>query len=195
MPLPAHLDEKKIIQTIKPDKDVDGLHPINMGKLMTGDEAFVPCTPNGVMSMLDYYHIDTVGKSVVIVGRSNIVGKPMAALMIQKGRDATVTICHSRTKNLTSYTKEADILIAAIGKPLAITKEMVKEGAVVIDVGINRIADAGKKRGYRIVGDVDYDNVASHCHAITPVPGGVGLMTIAMLMENTLHAATVHVSQ
>jgi methylenetetrahydrofolate dehydrogenase (NADP+)/methenyltetrahydrofolate cyclohydrolase len=193
LPLPSHLDEKSIIHAIRPDKDVDGLHPVNVGRLMLGDPSFVACTPAGVMRILDYYKIETKGKEVVVVGRSNIVGKPMAALMIQKGRDATVTICHSRTEDLVSHTKKADILIAAIGKPHAITKEMVKNGAVVIDVGINRVVDTSKKRGYRLVGDVDYEGVSTICSAITPVPGGVGVMTIAMLMENTLLAAKMHV--
>lgn len=192
LPLPSHLDEKTIIHTIRADKDVDGLHPVNVGRLLMGDPSFVACTPAGVMRILDHYHIETSGKQAVIIGRSNIVGKPMAALLMQKGRDATVTICHSRTRDLASHTKKADIIIAAIGKPLAVTADMVKEGAVVIDVGINRIADATKKRGYRLVGDVDYDSVSTVCSAITPVPGGVGLMTIAMLMENTLRAAKMH---
>ena len=192
LPLPGHLDEKSIIQAIRTDKDVDGLHPENMGKLLAGDPSFVACTPAGIMRILDYYHIATAGKEAVIIGRSNIVGKPMAALLMQKGRDATVTLCHSRTRDLVSHCIRADILIAALGRPLAISSDMVKEGAVVIDVGINRIEDATKKRGYRLVGDVDYDQVASQCTAITPVPGGVGPMTIAMLMENTLKAAQMH---
>lgn len=192
LPLPKHLDEKSIIQSIRPDKDVDGLHPVNMGKLLAGDATFVACTPAGVLRMLDYYQIETAGKEVVIIGRSNIVGKPMAALLMQKGRDATVTVCHSRTRDLAEHTRRADIVIAAIGKPLALTKDMVKPGAVVVDVGINRIPDASRKRGYRLVGDVDYDQVAPQCSAITPVPGGVGPMTIAMLMENTLQAARLH---
>jgi methylenetetrahydrofolate dehydrogenase (NADP+)/methenyltetrahydrofolate cyclohydrolase len=145
------------------------------------------------MKILDHYQIETAGKEVVVVGRSNIVGKPMAALLMQKGRDATVTICHSRTADVAEHTRKADIIVAAIGKPLAITADMVKEGAVVIDVGINRIEDASRKRGYRLVGDVDYESVAPLCSAITPVPGGIGLMTIAMLMENTLLAAKMHV--
>lgn len=193
LPLPSHIDEKRVIHEIRADKDVDGLHPLNVGRLMMGDPSFVACTPAGVMRILDYYQIETAGKEVVIVGRSNIVGKPMAALMIQKGRDATVTMCHSKTKDLSVHTKKADILVAAIGKPHAITQEMVKEGAVVIDVGINRVPDESKKRGYRLVGDVDYERVSTISSAITPVPGGVGVMTIAMLMENTLLAANMHV--
>lgn len=192
LPLPAHISEKKIIETIKSDKDVDGLHPANLGRLLMGDPLFVSCTPAGVMRMLDHYGVQTAGKRAVVIGRSTIVGKPMAALLMQKGRDATVTVCHSRTPDLSAFTKEADILVAAIGKPLAITADMVKPGATVIDVGINRIADESKKSGYRLVGDVDYQGVSQHCGAITPVPGGVGLMTIAMLMENTLLAAKLH---
>ena len=193
LPLPAHLSEKRITNTIRDDKDVDGLHPINIGRLLLGDPSFVACTPAGVMRILDHYQIETTGKEVVVVGRSNIVGKPMAALLMQKGRDATVTICHSRTADVGEHTRKADILVAAIGKPLAITADMVKEGAVVIDVGINRVEDASRKRGYRLVGDVDYDAVAPLSSAITPVPGGIGPMTIAMLMENTLIAAKMHV--
>ncbi|MGE0075452.1 MAG: bifunctional methylenetetrahydrofolate dehydrogenase/methenyltetrahydrofolate cyclohydrolase FolD [Sphaerochaetaceae bacterium] len=193
LPLPAHLGEKRITNTIRDDKDVDGLHPVNIGRLLLGDPSFVACTPAGVMRILDHYQIETAGKEVVVVGRSNIVGKPMAALLMQKGRDATVTICHSRTADVGEHTRKADILVAAIGKPLAITADMVKEGAVVIDVGINRVEDASRKRGYRLVGDVDYDAVAPLSSAITPVPGGIGPMTIAMLMENTLIAAKMHV--
>lgn len=192
MPLPNHLNEQEVIERIKSDKDVDGFHPINVGKLLIGLDCFVSCTPKGVMAILDYYNIETASKNVVIIGRSNIVGKPMASLLIQKGRDATVTIANSRTKNLKELTKTADILIAAIGRPLYVTADMVKEDCVVIDVGINRVEDTTKKRGYRVVGDVDYDNVSNKVKAITPVPGGVGLMTIAMLMENTLESAIKH---
>jgi len=192
MPLPNHLNEQEVIERIKSDKDVDGFHPINVGKLLIGLDCFVSCTPKGVMAILDYYNIETASKNVVIIGRSNIVGKPMASLLIQKGRDATVTIANSRTKNLKELTKTADILIAAIGRPLYVTADMVKEDCVVIDVGINRVEDTTKKRGYRVVGDVDYDNVSTKVKAITPVPGGVGLMTIAMLMENTLESAIKH---
>jgi methylenetetrahydrofolate dehydrogenase (NADP+)/methenyltetrahydrofolate cyclohydrolase len=192
MPLPAAIDEQKVIEAIHPDKDVDGFHPINVGRLLAGLDCFVSCTPNGVMSMLDYYNIETEGKHAVIIGRSNIVGKPMASLLIQKGRDATVTICHSRTKNLKEITKTADIVIAAIGKADFVTSDMIKEGAVIIDVGINRVADSTRKRGYRVVGDVNFDDCSSKAEAITPVPGGVGLMTIAMLMENTMKSAKQH---
>lgn len=192
MPLPNHLNEQEVIERIKSDKDVDGFHPINVGKLLIGLDCFVSCTPKGVMAILDYYNIETASKNVVIIGRSNIVGKPMASLLIQKGRDATVTIANSRTKNLKELTKTADILIAAIGRPLYVTDDMVKEDCVVIDVGINRVEDNTRKRGYRVVGDVDYESVSKKVKAITPVPGGVGLMTIAMLMENTLESAIKH---
>ena len=189
IPLPKHLDEALTIGLIDPRKDVDGLHPQNMGRLLLGQPGFVSCTPAGILRMLDYYGIPTEGKETVVVGRSNIVGKPIAALLMQKGRDATVTICHSKTHDLGMVTRRADILIVAIGMPNAIISSMVKPGAVVIDVGINRIEDSSKKRGYRIVGDVDYNSVAQVCGAMTPVPGGVGVMTIAMLMQNTLEAA------
>ncbi len=189
LPLPEHMDSEAIIETIDQHKDVDGFHPMSVGKLLVGLPTFVSCTPMGVLEMLDHYKIATSGKHVVIVGRSNIVGKPLAALLMQKGRDATVTVCHSRTADLASHTASADILIAAIGKPLFIKPSMVKEGAVVIDVGINRVEDPTPKRGYRLVGDVEYATVSSHCSFITPVPGGVGVMTIAMLMKNTLQAA------
>lgn len=189
LPLPKGLNEDEIIQAIDIAKDVDGFHPQSVGNLLIGHPCFVSCTPKGVLEILDYYKLETAGKHVVVLGRSNIVGKPMASLLIQKGRDATVTVCHSRTKHLDSITKQADILIAAIGQPSFVKKDMVKEGAVVIDVGINRIEDATRKRGYRLVGDVDYDQVAPICSAITPVPGGVGVMTIAMLMKNTFQAA------
>ncbi|MCH3916309.1 MAG: bifunctional methylenetetrahydrofolate dehydrogenase/methenyltetrahydrofolate cyclohydrolase FolD [Spirochaetia bacterium] len=193
LPLPKGMDEEKVIETIDPNKDVDGFHPQNVGKLLIGLDGFVSCTPNGVLAILDHYGIETCGKHAVIVGRSNIVGKPMAALLMQKGRDATVTVCNSKTYDLPSITRSADILIAAIGKPAFITAGMVKDGAVVIDVGINRVEDATRKRGYRLVGDVDYGPVSEKVSAITPVPGGVGLMTIAMLMENTMKSALMSV--
>lgn len=192
LPLPKHLSERKVIGSIVSDKDVDGLHLNNLGSLITEENNFVPCTPKGILKILDYYNIQTTGKNVVVVGRSNIVGKPIAALLMQKGKDATVTVCHSKTKDLEKVTKTADILIAAIGRANFITKEMVKPEAVVIDVGINRVQDSSRKSGYRIVGDVDYENVVSYVDAITPVPGGVGPMTIASLMENTLIAARKH---
>jgi len=194
LPLPAGLDEDEVINHILPSKDVDCFHPQNVGKMLIGDiDGFFPCTPYGVKILLERSGIDACGKHVVVIGRSNIVGKPMAALMVQKqdGANATVTICHSRTPNITEFTKQADIIVAAIGKANFLTADMVKPGAVVIDVGINRIKDESTKSGYRLVGDVDYQNVAPLTSAITPVPGGVGPMTIAMLMQNTVKAATL----
>ncbi len=188
IPLPKHISEHRIAETIAPDKDVDGLNPVNLGKLLLGQSCLVPCTPAGILEILSYYHIETKGTHAVVIGRSAIVGKPMASLLMNKRCDATVTVCHSKTKNLAQMTASADILVVAMGKPLCVTRDMVKPGAVVIDVGINRIPDSTKKRGYRIVGDVDYSAVADMCSAITPVPGGVGPMTIAMLMKNTLQA-------
>ena len=180
LPLPNHLDEKLIINSILPEKDVDAFHPTNVGKIMIGDFDFVPCTPAGVMEMLAYENIDVEGKNCVVIGRSNIVGKPMNMLLLHK--NGTVTICHSRTKNLKEITTKADILIAAVGRPNFVTADMVKKDAVVIDVGINRVDG-------KLCGDVDYENVSKIASAITPVPGGVGPMTIAMLMQNTLTAA------
>lgn len=193
MPLPSHIDAEKIIDAIHPLKDVDGFHPYNVGKLLIGNPGLVPCTPLGVLEMLDYYKIPTSGKRVCIVGRSTIVGKPMAALLMQKGRDATVTICHTKTQDLAFHTLHSDIIIAAVGNPGIITASMVREGAVVIDVGITRIEDSSRARGWRLAGDVDYEQVASKCFAITPVPGGVGPMTITMLLSNTLKAARLQV--
>ncbi len=192
MPLPNHIDGNKVLLAIDPDKDVDGFHPVNVGKLLIGETAFVPCTPKGCQEMLIRSGNDPAGKHIVVVGRSNIVGKPMAALLMQKGpgANATVTVCHSRTQNLPEMVRQADIVIAAIGAPHFITADMVKEGAVIIDVGMNRIEDASKKSGFRLVGDVDYDAVKAKASAITPVPGGVGPMTITMLMKNTLEAAS-----
>ena len=188
MPLPKHMDADAVIRRIDPAKDVDGFHPVNVGKLSIGqDDGFIPCTPNGALFMLKESGVPIKGAECVIVGRSNIVGKPMAALML--ANDATVTVAHSRTKDLAAVTRRADILIAAVGKPQMITADMVKRGAVVIDVGINRIADASKKSGSRLVGDVDFDGVKQVASKITPVPGGVGKMTIAMLMLNTVRAA------
>lgn len=189
LPLPGHIDEDKVIQAIDPAKDVDGFHPVNVGNMLIGKPGFLPATPAGVQQMLIRSDIETAGKHVVVVGRSNIVGKPMAALMVQRGADSTVTVVHSRTKDLASITRQADILIVAIGKPRFITEDMVKEGAVVIDVGTNRIEDPTHPKGSRLVGDVDYDNVSKKVSAITPVPGGVGPMTICMLMSNTVKAA------
>ncbi|HEY5648295.1 MAG TPA: bifunctional methylenetetrahydrofolate dehydrogenase/methenyltetrahydrofolate cyclohydrolase FolD [Nitrospiria bacterium] len=181
LPLPDHLDTEKILYAISPDKDVDGLHPFNIGHLTMGDPIFVPCTPSGVMVMLDYHKIPIEGKKAVIVGRSNLVGRPVALLLMH--RHATITICHSRTPDIAAVCREADILVAAIGKPGFITGDMVKEGAAVIDVGINRKEDGG------LVGDVDYDSASKKAGWITPVPGGVGPMTIALLLKNTLESA------
>lgn len=188
LPLPEHINEEKILLKIDPDKDVDGFHPVNVGRMVIGNPRFLPCTPWGIQELLIRTNVDPSGKHVVVIGRSNIVGKPVACILIQKakGANATVTICHSRTKNIEEITRQADILIAAIGQPKYVKADMVKEGAVVIDVGVNRIPDASKKSGTRLVGDVDFDAVKEKTSAITPVPGGVGPMTIAMLMMNTV---------
>jgi len=190
MPLPKQIDPEVIIGRLDPAKDVDGFHPVNVGKLLIGKtDGFAPCTPSGVMVLLREYKISTAGANVVVVGRSNIVGKPMAALLVQPGADATVTVCHSRTKDLAGHTRRADILIAATGKAGLISADMVKPGAVVVDVGMNRIDDPSSPKGSRLVGDVDFDGVKDVARLITPVPGGVGPMTIAMLLENTLLSA------
>jgi methylenetetrahydrofolate dehydrogenase (NADP+)/methenyltetrahydrofolate cyclohydrolase len=192
MPLPAHVDPDTVIRHISPDKDVDGFHPVNVGKLLIGHtDGFAPCTPLGVQRMLAHYGVETRGAECVVVGRSTIVGKPMAALMLQAGAggDATVTVCHSRTRDLASHTRRADILIVAAGRARMITADMVKPGAVVIDVGMNRIPDASARSGTRLVGDVDFASVREVASLITPVPGGVGPMTIAMLLANTVRAA------
>jgi methylenetetrahydrofolate dehydrogenase (NADP+) / methenyltetrahydrofolate cyclohydrolase len=191
LPLPKHINSEKVLRRIDPEKDVDGFHPMNVGKLVTGDKtAFRPATPYGVQQMLIRSGIETRGAHAVIVGRSNIVGRPMANLLIQQGPggDATVTVCHSKTRDLPAVARSADILIAAIGKPEFVTADMVRPGAVVIDVGINRVDDPSRPKGYRLVGDVAYESVAQIASAITPVPGGVGPMTIAMLLKNTLQA-------
>ena len=191
LPLPDHIDEHKVLNTIIPEKDVDGFHPVSLGRLMIGEDGFRPCTPYGVQKMLVYSGVAIAGANVVVVGRSNIVGKPIANMLLQKQDEAnaTVTVCHSRTKDLAEVTRRADILIAAIGRPEMITADMVSEKAVVIDVGINRVDDTSKKRGYRLVGDVKFDEVSNKCKAITPVPGGVGPMTITMLLYNTVQSA------
>jgi len=190
LPLPDHINEHSIINSIDPSKDVDGFHPVSIGKMVIGEPTFISATPNGIMLMLQYYGIDTVGKHCVVVGRSNIVGTPMSILLSRNTNpgNCTVTICHSKTKNLKDICSSADIIVAAIGRPNYITADMVKEGAIVIDVGINRIPDATKKSGSRLVGDVDFEHVAPKCSYITPVPGGVGKMTICALMKNTLLA-------
>jgi methylenetetrahydrofolate dehydrogenase (NADP+)/methenyltetrahydrofolate cyclohydrolase len=190
-PLPKHIDERAIVLAMDPAKDVDGQHPFTSGLLLEGNPRYLPATPAGVQQMLVRTGNDPSGKHVVIVGRSNLVGKPLAAMLMQKapGANATVTVCHTGTKDIASYTRQADILVAAVGRAGAITADMVKDGAVVIDVGINRIEDASRKSGFRLVGDVAFDEVAEKASAITPVPGGVGPMTIAMLLTNTLRAA------
>jgi methylenetetrahydrofolate dehydrogenase (NADP+) / methenyltetrahydrofolate cyclohydrolase len=191
-PLPKHMDANTVVRRVSPAKDVDGFHPVNVGKLLIGEkDGFAPCTPAGVQELLVRNGITTSGAEVVIVGRSNIVGKPMAALLVQNGAgaDCTITVCHSRTRDLASHTRRADILIAAIGRPEAITGGMIRPGAVVIDVGINRVADTTTAKGYRIVGDVHFESARAVAGYITPVPGGVGPMTIAMLLQNTVRAA------
>jgi methylenetetrahydrofolate dehydrogenase (NADP+)/methenyltetrahydrofolate cyclohydrolase len=191
LPLPKHLNESEVLLAIHPDKDADGLHPVNIGRMVLGEKAILSCTPHGVLQLLVRSGVTIDGSHAVIVGRSNLVGKPLANMLIQKSPtgNATVTVCHTRTKNLAQYTRQADILIAAIGRPGMITADMVKDGAVVIDVGVSRVDDATKKAGYRLVGDVDFDAVKEKASLITPVPGGVGPMTITMLLYNTVASA------
>lgn len=191
-PLPKHINTEVVNETIEPSKDVDGFHPVNMGKLLLGEPCLKPCTPLGIIELLKHYQIDLSGKNVVVIGRSNIVGKPLAAMLVQKNKftNATVTICHSATKDISFFTKNADVVIAAIGKPEFLKAEMIKDDAVVIDVGINRVEDLNSKKGYRIVGDVKFDEVCEKASYITPVPGGIGPMTIAMLLKNTLIASS-----
>ena len=192
LPLPKHIDEQKILLAISPDKDVDGFHPTNFGRMALGLDAFYPATPYGVLELIKRYQIPTDGKNVVVIGRSDIVGKPMSILLSQKPWNATVTLNNSRTKNILEITKQADIVIVALGIPRFLKAEMIKEGATIIDVGITREEDKNSPKGFRIVGDVDFDNVKEKASFITPVPGGVGPMTIAMLMKNTLFARTRH---
>jgi methylenetetrahydrofolate dehydrogenase (NADP+)/methenyltetrahydrofolate cyclohydrolase len=191
LPLPKHLDENEVLFAVSPEKDVDGFHPVNVGKMVAGQRAFLPCTPHGVVQLLLRSGVRIEGAHVVIVGRSNIVGKPLANMLIQKSPtgNATVTVCHTRTKNLSSHTLRADIIVAAAGCPKAITADMLRDGAVVIDVGVNRIEDVSKKAGFRLVGDVDFEAVREKASLITPVPGGVGPMTITMLLYNTVESA------
>lgn len=191
LPLPKHIDEQRVIRAVDPNKDVDGFHPVNVGRMALGLPTFVSATPSGIMELLKRYDIPTRGKKCVVLGRSNIVGKPMAILMMQKTNpgNATVTVCHSATPDIASVTREADIIIAALGQPGFVTADMVKPGATIIDVGTTRVPDATRKSGWRLCGDVDFDNVAPFCSFITPVPGGVGPMTICSLMRNTLLAA------
>ena len=190
LPLPKHISDEKVINTIDPEKDVDGFHPVNIGKMVQGLPTLVPATPHGIMLMLDHYKIETIGKHAVILGRSNIVGRPMSILLSNNTNpgNCTVTVCHSQTKNLKEFCREADIIVAALGRAEFVTADMVKEGAVVIDVGITRVPDPTKKKGYSLKGDVKFDEVAPKCSYITPVPGGVGPMTIAALMKNTYKA-------
>ena len=191
LPLPKHIDEQKVTTAILPEKDVDGFHPVNVGRMALGQPAYISATPYGIVQMLEKYNIDTTGKHCVVIGRSNIVGSPMSILMAKNSKHAncTVTLTHSRTQNLQDYTKAADIVIVALGKPAFLTGDMIKEGATVIDVGITRVPDDSKKSGFRIQGDADFDSCAEKASFITPVPGGVGLMTVASLMKNTLAAA------
>lgn len=189
LPLPEHINEEKVLLAIDPEKDVDGFHPMNVGNLVIGKKAFLPCTPHGIIVLLEKMGIETSGKHAVVIGRSNIVGKPVSLLLARKETNCTVTICHTGTKNMAEMTRQADILIAAAGRPHTVTKDMVKPGAVVIDVGVNRIPDDTKKSGFRLTGDCDYADLLETASFITPVPGGVGPMTIAMLMFNTLESA------
>ena len=188
LPLPKHIDEQKVINAISPDKDVDGFTPVNIGRMVLGEECFVPATPMGICTLLQRYNIETAGKHCVVIGRSNIVGTPAANLLSRKGFDCTVTICHSKTQNLAELTRQADILVVAIGRPDFVTADMVKPGAVVVDVGIHRVPDESKKSGYRIIGDVKHSEVDAKCSWVTPVPGGVGPLTIVSLLQNTLQA-------
>ncbi len=189
LPLPKHINEDKVIMAIAPSKDVDGFHPVSVGNMMIGRPGFLPCTPHGIIVLLKRMGIQTSGKHAVVIGRSNIVGKPVSILLARKETNCTVTICHTGTKDIGSFTKNADIIVVASGHPHTLTKEMVKPGAVVIDVGVNRIPDASKKSGFRLIGDADFDDLKEIASYITPVPGGVGPMTIAMLIYNTLEAA------
>ena len=191
LPLPEHISVEKVTEKIKPEKDVDGFHPVNIGRMVSGLPTLLSATPYGIMQLFERYHIETSGKHCVILGRSNIVGRPMSILMARKAYpgDCTVTICHSRTENLKDFAKSADILIAALGRPGFVTKDMVKDGAVVVDVGITRVKDETKKSGFALKGDVKFDEVAEKCSYITPVPGGVGPMTVTALLMNTLKAA------
>jgi methylenetetrahydrofolate dehydrogenase (NADP+) / methenyltetrahydrofolate cyclohydrolase len=193
LPLPKHISEEEVINTIDPNKDIDGFHPNNIGRMILGHPTFIPATPYGIMLLLEHYKIETKGKHAVVIGRSNIVGRPMSILLSENREqgNCTVTICHSHTKNIKELCQSADIIIAALGRPNFVTADMVKEGAVIIDVGITRVADNTKKSGYRIAGDVDFENVAPKCSFITPVPGGVGPMTIAALMKNTFKACAL----
>ena len=189
LPLPKGFDEKKIINSISPDKDVDGFTPVNVGRMMIGEECFLPCTPHGIVKLIEFSGMNLKGKHAVVIGRSNIVGKPVAALLARKETNATVTLCHTGTPDIAAFTKQADVVVVAAGRPDTVTGDMLKSGAVVIDVGVNRIPDASRPKGFRLVGDADFDSCAAVASAITPVPGGVGPMTITMLLWNTLESA------
>jgi methylenetetrahydrofolate dehydrogenase (NADP+)/methenyltetrahydrofolate cyclohydrolase len=189
LPLPKGFDEKKVINAIAPEKDVDGFTPVNVGKMLIGEDCFLPCTPHGIIKLIEFSGMDIKGKHAVVIGRSNIVGKPVAALLSRKETNATVTMCHTGTPDVGCFTRNADIVVVAAGRPGTLTGDMIKEGAVVIDVGVNRIPDDTKKNGFRLVGDADFDSCAAKAGAITPVPGGVGPMTITMLLWNTLESA------
>ena len=189
LPLPKGFDEKRVIDAISPEKDVDGFTPVNVGRMIIGEQCFLPCTPHGIVKLIEFAGIDVRGRHAVVIGRSNIVGKPVAALLARKGTDATVTLCHTGTPDVARFTREADVVVVAAGRPGTLTGDMLKPGAVVIDVGVNRVPDATAAKGYRLVGDADFASCADVASAITPVPGGVGPMTITMLMWNTLSAA------
>ena len=193
LPLPKHINEDKVIMAIAPEKDVDGFHPVSVGNMMIGRPGFLPCTPHGIIVLLKKMGIETSGKHAVVIGRSNIVGKPVSILLARKDTNCTVTMCHTGTKNMAEITKQADILVVASGHPHTLTKDMVKPGAVIIDVGVNRIPDSSKKSGFRLIGDCDFDDLVETASYITPVPGGVGPMTIAMLMYNTLESAQTNI--
>jgi len=189
LPLPKGFDEKKVIDAIAPEKDVDGFTPVNVGRMIIGEECFLPCTPHGIIKLIEFSGMDIKGRHAVVIGRSNIVGKPVAALLSRKETNATVTMCHTGTKDISHFTKDADIVVVAAGRPGTLTGDMIREGAVVIDVGVNRIPDSSKERGFRLVGDADFESCSRVAGAITPVPGGVGPMTITMLLWNTLESA------
>lgn len=189
LPLPKGFDEKKVINSIAPEKDVDGFTPVNVGRMMIGEECFLPCTPHGIIKLIEFSGMEISGKHAVVIGRSNIVGKPVAALLARKETNATVTLCHTGTKDVAAFTRQADVVVVAAGRPNTLTGDMLKPGAVVIDVGVNRIADPSRPKGFRLVGDADYESCSEVASAITPVPGGVGPMTITMLLWNTLESA------
>ena len=189
LPLPAHIDPKAVIEAISPEKDVDGFTAVNVGRMLIGEKCFLPCTPHGILKLIEFSGMDVAGKHVVVIGRSNIVGKPVAVLLSRKETNATVTLCHTGTPDIAKFTRQADVVVVAAGRPGTLTGDMIKEGAVVIDVGVNRIPDASRPKGFRLAGDADFDSCAKTAGAITPVPGGVGPMTITMLLWNTLEAA------